>query len=81
MRATATLFSATAGGTQDAKVARLFSDGAPSACSKAAEGGTEELLCSVPLRLGLLKLTPAEKAVASANFNCAAGLHFESGSG
>ena len=81
MRATATLFGATAGGTQDAKVARLFSDGAPSACSKAAEGGTEELLCSVPLRLGLLKLTPADKALASANVNCAAGLHFESGSG
>lgn len=81
MRATATLFGATAGGATDSKVARLFSDGAPSACSRAAEGGKEEPLCSVPLRLGLLELTPAEKVLASANVNCAAGSHFESGSG
>jgi hypothetical protein len=81
MRATATLFGASAGGNADARVARLFSEGAPSACSKAAEGGKEEPLCSVPLRLGLLALTPAEKALASANVSCSAGSHFESGSG
>ena len=81
MRAVATLFGATVGGNTETQIARLFSDGAPSACSKAVEGGKEEPLCSVPLRLGLLELTSAEKALASANVNCATGSHFESGTG
>ncbi|HUS67165.1 MAG TPA: hypothetical protein VMZ28_21655 [Kofleriaceae bacterium] len=56
LSAGASVFGAKSGLDQSSSAERVASEGNPKACAKAQEEGTQEVLCGVPLRLGLIPI-------------------------
>jgi len=56
LEASASVFGAGAGVSQDRKAERIATEGNPEACERAQREGKPEPLCSVPLRVGLVPI-------------------------